>query len=798
MQILFHDIRYAIRMLRKSPGFTAVAIITLALGIGANTAVFSVVYGVLLRPLPYPRFDRLVVMRNNQSRLDMDDVRERTKTLERGGAFTLQSMDFTGGVEPLQIHAALIDGGLFSILEVKPLLGRTLRPDEDRIGGPLHVVLSHAFWQQHLGGDPNVIGKSIPLSGRSYTVIGVMPADFSLPNLDVDGFISLRVAYPEGASYRGVHFMRSYWRLKPGVTLAQAQAEMPGIDGQLAELYPDEDKERHTELVPLKEWVVGQTRTPLLVLFGAVGFVLLVACANFANLLVTRAVSRRSEMVVRAALGAGRKRLITQMLTESVLVAMLGGAAGLVLANFGLDFLLALKPANLPRISVIALYWRVFLFALSASLATGLVFGLVPAWATLRTDPVEALNEAGRGGSAGVGSHRLRSLLIVGEVSLALLLLTGAGLLIKGFWLLRSTDPGFSPEHVLAMNLQLPESRYPQIPKQTQFRRQVLEGLSALPGVEAAMVSEVPLSGDLVTHNFVIEGRPPLAVGTEPETDSRSVMGDYFRVMRIPLRAGRYFTAQDHEGVPLVGIINRAMARQFFPKQNPIGARIRWAHYKAINWITIVGVVGDVKHLGLDQAEDPAVYTPYAQSTEPWKRWMTLVVRTHQEPAAVVKATKNVIRSIDSQIPLGDVHTMNELMTESTAERQFNMLLLGLFAGLALALAAVGIYGLTSYSVTQRTHEIGIRMALGANRSHVMKLVVGQGMLLAGLGVAIGLIAAVGLTRLMASMLFAVRPTDPATFAAVAGLLVGVALAASVIPARRATKVDPMVALRYE
>jgi len=798
MDKLLQDVRFGFRMLRKNPGFTTIAVLTLALGIGANTAVFSVVYGVLLRPLPYADADRIVVMKSNQSRVDMDDVRERTKTLEQGGAFTIQPMDFTGGVEPVAIHAALIDAGLFPILGVAPQLGRPIRPDEDRVGGPLYIVLSHAFWQQHLGGDPAAVGKAIPISGQSYTVLGVMPASFSLPNLSVDAFISLRVAYPEGANYRGVHFMRSYWRLKPGMTLQQAQAEMPAIDSELAKLYPAEDKERQTHLIPLKEWVVGETRTPLLVLFGAVGFVLLVACANFANLLVSRAVARKPEMVVRAALGAGNRRLIRQMLTESVLIALLGGFGGLGLARLGLNFLLALKPAHLPRVAVIDLNWTVFLFALGASLLTGLVFGFAPAWTSLRTDPSETLKEAGRGASAGASSHRLRNLLIVSEVALALLLLIGAGLLMKAFWLLRSVDPGFSPEHVLTMNMQLPESRYPEIPKQTEFRRQVLQQLNALPDVQAAMVSEVPLSGDLVTHNFVIAGRTPLAEGTEPETDSRSVMGDYFQVMRIPLRSGRYFSAQDREGMPLVGIINEAMARRFFPKQSPVGERIRWARYKKIQWITIVGVVGDVKHFGLDQADDPAVYTPYQQSTEPWKRWMALVVRTHQDPAGVVTATKHAIWSIDSQIPLGTVHTMGEMMTESTAERRFNTLLLGLFAGLALVLAAVGIYGLTSYSVTQRTHEIGIRMALGANRGQVLSLIVSQGVLLALMGVGIGLLAAFALTRLMASMLYGVSARDPLTFGAVAVALTGIATIACCIPALRATKVDPMVALRYE
>jgi putative ABC transport system permease protein len=625
-----------------------------------------------------------------------------------------------------------------------------------------------------------------------------MPADFSLPNVSVDAFISLRVAYPEGANYRGVHFMRSYWRLKPGVALQQAQAEMPIIDSELAKLYPAEDKERSTQLVSLKDWVVGETRTPLLVLFAAVGFVLLVACANFANLLATRAVGRRSELVVRAAIGAGQRRLITQMLTESVLVAMIGGLAGLVLAKFGLDLLLALKPASLPHVSVIALNWPVFAFAVTASLITGLVFGLIPAWTAMHAHPAEVLKESARGTSSGSGSGRLRNLLIVSEVALALLLLVGAGLLIKTFWLLRSVDPGFSPEHVLTMNLQLPESQYSKTPKQTAFRREMLDRLNAMPGVEAAMVSEVPLSGELVTHNFVIDGHAPLPEGTEPEIDTRSIMGEYFQLMHIPLRSGRFFTQQDREGMPLVGIINQAAAGRYFSKEDPIGARIRWARFKDIQWITIIGVVGDVKHFGLDQADDPAVYVPFAQSIEPWRRWMSVVVRTKQDAGAVLSAAKHVIWSIDSQLPVGSIHTMEEIVAESTAERQFNMLLLGLFAALALALAAVGIYGLTSYSVTQRTHEIGIRMALGADRGDVLTLIVRQGMLLAVIGVSLGLIAAIGLTRLMASMLYGVSARDPLTFFAVALLLSGIATVACYIPARRATRVDPMVALRYE
>jgi putative ABC transport system permease protein len=799
METLFQDVRYAFRMLRKSPGFTAVAVITLALGIGATTAVFSVVYGVLLRSLPYPETQRLVVMKGNQSRVDMDDVRERSQLLEAGGAMTVQPMDFTGGTEPVRVDAGLVNAELFSVLGMKPALGRGISSEEDQVGGPRVVVLSRAFWQQQLGGDPQILGKAIPLSGQPYTVIGVMPADFVMPRGDVDVWASLRIVYPEAAVYRGVHFMRSYWRVRPGISLAAAQAEMAGIDDELARLYPNEDKGRETQLIPLQDWIVGDTRPALLILFGAVGFVLLVACANFANLLLARAVSRHSEMVIRAALGAGHWRLVSQLLTEGVLVSLLGGAAGLLVAKSGVDLLLALKPKNLPRLSAITVDWPVFLFALGAAVVTGLVFAFLPAWTTARADSADSLKEAGRGGSAGAGRHRLRSVFVVSELALALLLLTGAGLLIKGFWRLHAVDPGFTPENVLTMQIQLPESRYAEIPKQTEFRRRVLDGLNTLPGAQAAMISEVPMSGDWVYHNFVIEGRPPLAAGDEPEIDSRSVMGDYFRTMQIPLRAGRDFTAQDRAGTQLVGILNQAAVRNFFPREDPVGKRIRWAREPGPpQWITIVGVAGDVHHFGLDEKEDSALYSLYEQSNQPWKRWMTMVVRTHQDPASLVRAAKNVVWSVDPGIPVSKVRTMPEVMVASMAERRFNTLLLALFAGLALVLAAVGIYGLTSYSVTQRTHEIGIRMALGAEPRHVLGLMVGEGFRLTVIGMAIGAAAALALTRLMASLLFEVRPTDLATYSAVAGLLAAVSIVASYIPARRAAKVDPMVALRNE
>jgi putative ABC transport system permease protein len=799
MESLIQDVRYGVRVLWKSRGFTAVAVITLALGIGANTAIFSVVYGVLLRPLPYADSARLVVMKSNQSRVDLEDVKERSQLLDAGSAVTIQPMDFTGGREPVRLDAGLIDGQFFSVLGIQPALGRGITPQEDQVGGPRLVVLSHAFWQEQLGADPQVLGKSIPLSGQPYTVIGVMPADFSMPSSAADVWAALRVVYPEAAVYRGVHFMRSYWHLKPGVSLAAAQAEMAAIDQSLAKLYPDEDKERQTLLIPLQQWMVGDTRTSLLVLFGAVGFVLLVACANFANLLLARALARRAEMVIRAALGAGRARLVRQLLTEGMILSVLGGLAGLVVAKTGVYWLLALKPKDLPRLSAITVDWPVFLFAFVAAVGTGLVFALLPAWSTAQADSADSLKEAGRGGLVGRQRHRLRSMLVVSELALALLLLTGAGLLIKGFWRLHSVDPGFNPQNIATMEVQLPESKYKDVPPQTQFRQRVLDGLNALPGTQAAMVSEVPMSGAWVYHNFAIEGRLPVPTGEEPEIDSRSVMGDYFRTMQIPLLAGRDFTPQDREGTQLVGIVNEAAAQKFFPKENPVGQRIRWAKEPGeFKWFTIVGVVGDVRHFGLDQQEDVALYTLYSQSFQPWKRWMTIVIRSQQDPAALVKAAKNVIWSVDGAIPVSKVQTMSEVMASSMDERRFNMQLMALFAGLALALAAVGIYGLISYAVAQRTQEIGIRMALGAEATDVLGLIVGEGLRLTLIGAAIGVVAAIGLTRLMASMLFEVRPTDLATYAAMAGLLVVVSLLASYIPARRAAKVDPMVALRYE
>jgi len=799
LETILQDLRLAARTLVKNPGFTSVAVLTLALGIGANTAIFSVINAVLLNPLPYKDPRQLVARKGNDSLPNVMETQRQMRAFSQGGGINVEAMDYTGGAEPLQVHVGLVDAQFLETLGVPPMLGRIISLEEDVQGGPRLAVVSHSFWQNSLGSDSHAVGRTIPLAGNSYTVIGVMPASFAPPEQHADVFVSLWVGYPEAAAYRGVHFMRTYWRLKPGLTLAQAQSDMAAIDLRLAEQYPAEEKDRKTQLIPLQEWLVGDVRPALLVLFGAVGLVLLIACANFASLLMARAVARRQELVIRAALGAGRGRLIRKTLTESALLSLLGGAAGLVLAQWGTQVLLALRPEKLAHLSGIHVDARVLLFVLAVSLLTGIAFGLVPAWIAAGADVAEALKVSGRAATSSPAGHRIRKTLVTAELALALVLLVGAGLLIKGFSRLRSMNPGFNSANVMTMFLQLPTTRYREIPKQTQFRRELLTRLNFLPGVQAAMVTDIPLGGNYVDHRFVIDGRPLVPVGGEPEVQTLSVMGNYFHVMQIPLRAGRDFTPMDREGQPLVAIVNEEMVREFLPHENPIGVRIHWARDTGPpRWMTVIGVAGDVKHSGLNQPTDPAVYTPFSQSDEAWKRFMTLAIRARNAPPGLVEEVKKQIWSVDGQIPVGDVRAMDELIAVSLAQQRFNMFLLGLFASLALILAAVGIYGTMSYSASQRTHEIGIRTALGAQRRDVLRLVMNDGAKIALFGIAIGIAGALALTRLMASLLFEVKPTDPATFAAVATLLALVTLAACYIPARRAMRVDPMVALRYE
>jgi predicted permease len=799
LEQLLQDICYGARMLRRSSGFTTIAVLTVALGIGANAAIFSVIDGVLLSPLPYKQPQQLVVMDQNDSLMNVIDIQQQARAFAQGGGINTEAMDYTGGTEPVHVHAAYVNAGFLETLGVPPMLGRIISPEEDVIGGPRVAVVSYHFWQNYMNGDPHVPGKTIPLSANSYTVIGVMPESFSPPREHVDVFVSLWVAYPEAAPVRGVHFMHAYWRLKPGVTLTQAQADMAVIDRRLAEQYPASEKGRKTHLVPLHQWLTGDVRTALLVLFGAVGLVLLIACANFAGLLMARAAVRRQELVIRAALGAGRSRLVRQALTESVLLSLIGGVAGLLLAKWGTSALVSLKPAALERFSGVQMDARVLIFVFGVSILTGVVFGLAPAWSAARAEVAEALKESARSTTASGAGHHIRKILVTSELALALVLLVGAGLLIKGFSRLRSVNPGFNPSNVLTMSLQLPATRYAQIPPQTQFRREVLTRLNSLPGGQAAMISDIPFSGGYVSHTIVISGRPPVAVGDEPAVQTLSVMGNYFRVMQIPIRAGRDFTAMDREGQPLVAIVNEEMVKELFPHENPIGARIDWARTQGPHqWMTIIGVVANVKHSGLNQPTDPAVYAPFSQSDEAWRRWMTVAIRTPGVSAGTVEEAKKQIWSVDSKIPVSDIQPMNELLSESLAEQRFDMLLLVVFAALALILAAVGIYGLMAYAVSQRTHEIGIRLALGAQQRDVMRLVAGDGARIAFFGIGIGVASALVLTRVMTTLLFEVKATDPAAFAGVTILLAMVALAACYIPARRAMRVDPMVALRYE
>ncbi|HXD34187.1 MAG TPA: ABC transporter permease [Pyrinomonadaceae bacterium] len=798
MDTLLKDLRYSLRSLLKRPAFTAIAVLTLALGIGLNTAIFSVINAVLLRPLAYRDPANLITFRSNQSGPDLADVEAQTRSFAKIGGEVRQALDYTAGREPLQIQTGQVTGGYFEALGINAERGRFITAGDDKVGAPYVVVLSNKLWRQQFNSDPQILGKTIPLSGNVYTIIGVMPADFASPRDNAEAWTPVHVSNPLAANFRGVHFLRTYIRLADGVTLEQARAETQVVDKNLATQYPADNKNRASVLLPLQERIVGQSRESLLVLFASVSLVLLIACANFANLLLARSAEREREFVIRAALGAGRWRLIRQLLTESVLVALTGGAIAVLLAVWGTNLLVWLKPENLPRLEEIGVDMRVLGFTFGLSLLTGVIFGLLPAWTASRSGVNEALKEGGRSGTAGVARQRLRSAFVVGELAIALILLVGAGLLIKTFWNLRSVESGFNPDHLMTMRVELPEARYKEISQQTRFRTQALASMNSLPGVEAAMVSELPLSGDSLDHDFLIENRPPIAPGDEPSLQARSIMGEYFHTMQIPLKAGRNFGPQDYtDHAPLVGIANESMVRTYFKDEDPIGKRVGWARDPQVHWITIVGVVGDVKHFGLDLPDAPGLYMPYTQ-INPWKRWMTFVARTQADPNTMGQAIKQQIWKVDPQLPVTKAQTMNEVAASSFAARSFNMLLLAIFAGLALVLAAVGIYGVMSYAVTQRTQEIGIRMALGARSPDVLRLILRTGMTMTLIGVVIGVAGAFALTRVMSTLLFGVTPTDKLTFAAVSLVLIIVALLACYLPARRATKVDPMVALRYE
>jgi putative ABC transport system permease protein len=797
MGSLIQDLEYAFRTLAKSRGFTAVAVATLALGIGANTAIFSVLNGVLFAPLPYPEPDRLVTLVRNLSVPELEDLKASTRSFSAMGGATWMAMDLTGVGEPVKLKAAHAASDLFEALGARAVLGRPLTKADDREGGERVVALSYGLWQRQWAGDPAVLGRAILLGGEPYTVVGVLAPEFRLPGWDVDAYVPVRVAYPVAAAARGAHFLRTAFRLAPGVSPTAARAELSTVMARMAEAHPAESKNISAELLPMLDRIVGESRRPLWILAGAVAMVLLIACANLANLLLARASGRRAELSIRTALGAPRARLVRQILTESLVLGVAGGAGGLALAIWGTNILLATLPDALPRLEQVSIDARVVLFTLAVSVLTGLAFGLAPAWKASSQSFAAGL--AGPRGHGGSSTGRLRNVFVVAEVALAAVLLVGAGLLVNALWRLSAVRPGFDPRGAIAVRLDLPESRYGEIPAQTRFREQVVAGLNSAPGVRAAMVSEVPLSGDALHHNFVIEGRPVVAVGDEPELYSRSVAGDYFGVLGIPLKAGRGFSERDREGAPLVGIVNERFAREYFQNASPLGTRIRWARMDGDpKWIEIVGVAADVRHFGLGTDEEAAVYTPYAQSLQPWKRWMEVVARGSGGETALAAIVREKVHAIDPLLPVPGARPLSAIADASLARERFRTRLLALFAGLALVLASVGIAGVMSQSVRQRTAEIGIRMALGAAPGRLVAGFLAEGLRLTAIGLALGLGAALVLARVLTSLLFEVGSLDVPTYASVALLLAICAALACWIPARRAASIDPMRALRAD
>ncbi len=802
---VWHDLRYGLRMLMKSPGFALVAIFTLALGIGMNTAIFSVVNAVLLRPLPYAEPERLVrvysahlkrgLARSSFSFPDFADIRSEQQSFDAIAAFNDSSSALAGDV-PEQVNGIVATADIFRVLRAQPVLGRTFAPEDEREGGAAVVVISHGMWQRRFGSDPNIVGRGIILDGRSKTVVGVMPADFRFPFVnDPPEFWLPMNPKSELNTQRGAHYLGAIGRLKPNVPVAQAEAELRAIASRLEQQYPAENTSRSVNLFPALEDMTGNLRPTLLVLLGAVGLVLLIACANVANLLLARASGRGREIAIRVAHGAGRKRIIRQLLTESLLLATFGGGLGLLLAVWGVEVLGAVVPANIPRIDQTSMDWKVLSFTLAASVLTGLIFGLAPALQASRLDLNEALKEGGRSATGGRMRNRVRSLLIVSEVALSLVLLVGAGLLIQSFIRLRNMNPGFDPRNTLTASVSLPASKYAEDEQIVRFYQEVKERVSVLPGVEAVgAIMPLPLSNNAMNISFSVVGEAAPPTGQQPVAGARIVMPGYFRAMGIPVRSGRAFTDDDKPDSPKVILIDEAFANRYFKGANPVGRRLELG----LNDIEgeIVGVVGDVRHESLEKEATPTFYVPHSQV--PFSE-MSLVVRTNGADAGgLTPLLRKTVTEIDKDQPLYDVRVMSKVVANSVSRQRFSMMLIAIFAGLALLLASVGIFSVMSFLVTQRTHEIGIRMALGAQARDVLKMVLRQGMFFTFMGVALGLVAAFALTRVMRGLLFGVSATDPATFVIVSVLLILVALFACYIPARRATRVDPMRALHYE
>ena len=811
---LWQDLRYGARRLMKQPGFTLIAALTLALGIGANTAIFSVVNAVLLQPLPFQEPERLTRVwrasaedeRGACSYPDFADLRARQTVFERMAAWRGGDYTLTGKGEPVTLRGVVVTADLFPLLGAAPQFGRSFTPAEDQAGNRA-AILSYSLWQQRFNADPKVLGQSISINSRSYDVVGVMPAGFAFPvqNAPTDLWLSLATtAVAEGGApltvQRGSLSFSVIARLKPNVSAAQAEAGLRVIVDELAKQYPESKDFIRARVVPFHQEVVRDVRPGLLLMFGAVGCVLLIACANVATLLLARATTRHKEMAIRAALGAGRWRIVRQLLTESLLLALCGGAAGWLLARWGTAALLALKPGGLPRALAAGVDARALGFTVLAALATGVLFGSAPAWQSAKTDLNEALKDGAKGGGDGARRNRFRHALVVAEVALAFMLLVCSGLLLNSFLRLRQVNPGFDPYNLLTFRIALPGSHYAQLTQVAPFYQQLIARLETLPGVKSvSAISHLPLSANRGTTGFSIEG---VATATDDPvpypTDIRFVTPAYFQTMGMQLISGRDFNARDELRATQVAIINETLARRYFPNQDPLGKRIRPGYgIDERGWLMreIVGVVSDSKHVSLSEAPPPYIYLPHSQIPRPA---MTLVVRAANDPHGLIGAVQNEAHALDRELPVSNVKTLDEYLGAAVAKPKFDTMLLGLFAGLALLLTSVGLYGVMAYAVTQRTRELGIRMALGAQPRDALRLVIKQGMWLALSGAAIGIVGAVALTRTLKSWLFGVGPTDPLTFAAVTLLLVGVALVACYIPARRATKVDPLVALRHD
>lgn len=812
MGTLMQDIRFAIRMLMKEPGFTAVAVLTLALGIGANTAIFSVVNTVLLAPLAYKDPGRLVMIWGNtpQEGSEGSPVSPAVFATWKAENHVFEEMAGSsddldtitgGGGEPEMVVGYDFSADYFHVIGTTPELGRTFLPEEDRPGGPHVAVLSDKIWRRRFNADSGIIGKTIQLGNSPYTVVGVMPPNFRYPD-KVEIWTPLALPASASSDWKN-RYLRVLARLKPDVTLAQAQAQMSALAERIAHEHPDTNSGEGVILKPIRQEIAGDIRTPLLVLFGAVGFVLLISCVNVANLLLARAAAREREIAVRTALGAGRLRLLRQMLTESLLLSLAGGAAGLLLAYSCTGFLLSLFPNNIanlsiPTVETIPVDARVLVFTIAATLLTGLIFGLVPALRSSGLDVNQTLKESGRLPMAGSRERRFRSALVVAEIALSFVLLIGAGLLIRSFSHLGRADLGFRPENVLALEAFPSRAKYPanEPEKLRAYVDRSVENLRAIPGVDSAgAINFLPLTGFWGQQEFAIEGRPVPPKGHELNADNRVVTPDYFKTMGIPLQRGRAFTAADGPNSPHVAIISALLARRLWNGEDPVGRRLNLGDTEKPDWTEIVGVVGDVHSFGVEKDLHDDLYRPFAQVYFPI---VAFTVRAKVDPAGIIAAAKSAIWTVNPEQPFYKIISMDALAAESMALRRVSMLLLAAFSNIALLLAAIGIYGVLSYAVVQRTHEIGIRAALGAQRRDVLRLVLGDGMRLALIGVGLGITASLGLTRLLVSLLYGVGATDPLTFAGVAALATGTTLAACYIPARRAMRVDPMTALRYE